>query len=102
MWLQPFVDCHEGAMRYFAQAPPDTDNEVLMQGVIYLIPARCKGCRICINLCPRNVLQASEKTNAKGYRLPEIAPGREYYCTLCDFCAMVCPDFAIYTSKGDE
>ena len=88
-------------MRYYAQAPPETDDEVLSRGVIYLIPERCKGCRICISLCPRNVLQTSEQTNAKGYRVPEIAPGKEDACTMCDFCAMLCPEFAIYTEEGE-
>ena len=89
-------------MSYLARAPLDTDNDVVSRGIICLIPERCKGCRICINLCPRNVLQASEQTNAKGYHIPEIASGKEDACTLCDFCAMVCPEFAIYTEEREK
>ena len=88
-------------MRYPARAPLDTDKDVVSRGFIYLIPERCKGCQICIRLCPRNVLQVSEQNNAKGSRIPEIAPGKEDACTMCGFCAMVCPEFAIYTEKGD-
>jgi 2-oxoglutarate ferredoxin oxidoreductase subunit delta len=102
MWFHRFVDHHEGTMRYFARAPLDTDEAVVSRGIIYLIAERCKGCRNCIRLCPRNVLQVSEQTNEKGYRIPEIAPGKENACTLCGFCGMVCPEFAIYTAKGDE
>jgi len=89
-------------MRYVARTPLDTDKEVVSRGFIYLIPERCKGCQICIRLCPRNVLQTSEKINAKGYLIPEIAPGKESACTLCGFCAMVCPEFAMYIEERDE
>jgi 2-oxoglutarate ferredoxin oxidoreductase subunit delta len=89
-------------MRYFARAPLDTDEAVVSRGIIYLIPERCKGCRICIRLCPRNVLQTSEQTNARGYHIPEIVPGKESACTLCGFCGMVCPEFAMYTGKEDD
>jgi 2-oxoglutarate ferredoxin oxidoreductase subunit delta len=89
-------------MRYLARAPLDTDKDVVSRGIIYLIPERCKGCQICIRLCPRNVLQASDQTNEKGYHIPEIAPGKANACTLCGFCAMVCPEFAIYTQEREE
>lgn len=89
-------------MKDFARTLLNTDKSKVPQGIIYLIPERCKGCQICIRLCPRNVLQASEQINAKGYHIPQIAPGKETACTLCDFCAMVCPEFAIYTQKGEE
>jgi 2-oxoglutarate ferredoxin oxidoreductase subunit delta len=84
-------------MKVFARTPMDLAEIHIPHGQVYLIPERCKGCRFCIQLCPRGVLQMSEQTNAKGYHLPEIAPGKETACVHCDFCTMVCPEFAIFT-----
>lgn len=84
-------------MRVFARTPMDLAEVHLPIGQVYLIPERCKGCRLCIQLCPRQVLQESEETNAKGYHMPEVAPGKEHECVHCEFCTMVCPEFAIFT-----
>lgn len=88
-------------MKVFARTPMDLAEIHIPHGQVYLIPERCKGCRFCIQLCPRGVLQMSEQTNAKGYHLPEIAPGKETACVHCDFCTMVCPEFAIFTLEAE-
>ncbi|UCF71784.1 MAG: 4Fe-4S binding protein [candidate division WOR-3 bacterium] len=46
----------------------------------------CKGCLICVALCPKNVL-AMQK--AKAYVADPEA------CTGCQLCEIYCPDFAI-------
>lgn len=53
----------------------------------------CKGCELCVNACPQDVLAlSSERITAKGYRPAElIAQG----CTGCGICAIVCPEAAI-------
>ncbi|MFN2274811.1 MAG: ferredoxin family protein [Anaerolineales bacterium] len=84
-------------MRVFARTPLDLGEMAVPHGQVYLIPSRCKGCNLCIELCPRSVLQSSSNTNEKGYHLPEIAPGKEDDCVHCEFCTMVCPEFAIFT-----
>ncbi|NIS82850.1 MAG: 4Fe-4S dicluster domain-containing protein [Anaerolineales bacterium] len=89
-------------MRVFARTPLDLEQVTIPQGIVYLIPERCKGCRICIDLCPQQVLQVSSGTNTKGYHYPEIAPGKENSCVYCDFCTMVCPEFAIFTQEASE
>ena len=53
----------------------------------------CKGCSICIAFCPRNILQASNDINTKGYTLPEVVDIDA--CTQCKLCEIVCPDMAI-------
>ncbi len=84
-------------MKVFARTPLDLDEVPVPQGRVYLIPARCKGCNLCIELCPRDVLRISDNTNDKGYHLPEIVHGKEADCVHCEFCTMVCPEFAIFT-----
>lgn len=87
-------------MRVFARTPLNIQDLPTPHGTVYLIPARCKGCKLCIELCPRNVLQESDETNTKGYHLPEIRSGMEAECVHCEFCTMVCPEFAIYTLEA--
>jgi 2-oxoglutarate ferredoxin oxidoreductase subunit delta len=65
-------------------------------GRLYLIPERCKGCGMCIEFCPLQILQLSSQANAKGYYLPDIAPGKEHSCVHCEFCSLICPEFAIF------
>ncbi len=84
-------------MRVFARTPVDLLEVQISHGQVYLLPERCKGCKFCIELCPQDVLQISPFTNAKGYHYPEVAPDKEDACVHCDFCTIVCPDFAIYT-----
>lgn len=87
-------------MKVFQRTPLDLETLTIPQGQVYLIPERCKGCEICIELCPRNVLQISQNTNKKGYHIPEVAPGMEHSCVHCEFCTMVCPEFAIFTLES--
>lgn len=58
-----------------------------------LNPAYCKGCGICIEACPKNVIKSSEQIDPKGHRLPH--PDDMERCSGCRICELVCPDFAI-------
>jgi len=75
------------------------------QGHVYVSDDICKGCGFCIEYCPRKVLAAAKRFNAKGYHPPEVVDAEA--CVMCGFCELVCPDFAIWTEKqtssgGDE
>lgn len=54
---------------------------------------RCKGCELCVSICPKNVLEISETVSAKGY-FPayQARPGD---CIVCAMCCVMCPDVAI-------
>jgi len=60
----------------------------------------CKGCDICIDFCPKNVLQSSKEINAMGYRLPEAIDIDA--CTQCQLCVILCPDLAIAVTPKDK
>ena len=47
----------------------------------------CKGCGICIAMCPKNVLELDEKDKAVAVRLED--------CIACQLCEQICPDLAI-------
>lgn len=54
---------------------------------------RCKGCALCVTVCPKGVLEMSSDVNLKGYFPVDRAhPERCVYCALC--CTM-CPDVAL-------
>ena len=67
---------------------------------IVINPNYCKGCSICIDFCPRKVLQPSKEINAKGYTLPEA--GNIEVCTQCQLCEIVCPDLAIAVTPKNK
>jgi len=64
------------------------------RGRIEIDAEHCKGCELCISVCPQNVIRMSELFNAKGYHPAQlIDPNSE--CTGCAVCAVICPDAVI-------
>ena len=61
---------------------------------------RCKGCGLCVIVCPKNVLELSEEVNAMGY-FPAYQ-ARPEKCIFCTTCCLICPDVAIAISKQAE
>lgn len=59
--------------------------------------ARCKGCGLCITVCPKQILALSDKINEKGYN-PVMMTDQEK-CIGCAFCATMCPDTVIKVEK---
>ena len=53
----------------------------------------CKGCGICIQRCPVDALEESDKLNKRGIRPPRLKKNNE--CNYCRLCELICPDFAI-------
>ena len=54
---------------------------------------RCKGCGLCVIVCPKNVLEMSSEVSAKGY-FP-VYQARPEDCIYCAMCCTMCPDVAI-------
>jgi len=67
-------------------------------GEVHVIPERCKGCGICIDFCPRDVLAEAGGFNRRGYRFPEARTAD--LCVECRLCELLCPEFAIYVTAG--
>jgi len=61
---------------------------------------RCKGCGLCVLVCPHHVLELDEGVvNPLGHhpvRLTDTGP-----CTSCALCARICPDavFAVFAPR---
>jgi len=61
---------------------------------------RCKGCGLCVTVCPKKVLEISGKVNAKGY-FP-VYQARPEDCIHCTTCCIMCPDVAISITEEEE
>lgn len=65
----------------------------MAKGAVEVDPIRCKGCGICIEICPKKLLGLSKEANAKGYYF--VLANQSEDCTGCAMCAQMCPDVAI-------
>ena len=50
-------------------------------------PEWCKGCGICVELCPKKVLDLNSQD--------KVYAARSQDCICCKLCEIRCPDFAI-------
>ena len=58
----------------------------------------CKGCGLCVEVCPKKIILLDKAVlNGKGYH-PAIVTDMEQ-CIGCAMCAMMCPDCAITVEK---
>jgi 2-oxoglutarate ferredoxin oxidoreductase subunit delta len=67
-------------------------------GTIQVDVTSCKGCLLCLEACPRDLLKQSSTVNAKGFFPVDFVDSEnseDAQCTGCTFCALVCPDLAI-------
>jgi 2-oxoglutarate ferredoxin oxidoreductase subunit delta len=64
-----------------------------VKGWILVDELYCKGCGLCVEACPQQVLSLDmNRLTSKGYHPAHLhADG----CTGCVICALVCPDAAI-------
>lgn len=63
----------------------------------HIFPGLCKGCGLCLERCPVDILFWSEELGV--YATP-IAENRAVdQCTGCGMCMLVCPDAAILVEK---
>jgi 2-oxoglutarate ferredoxin oxidoreductase subunit delta len=60
---------------------------------ITVIPRYCKGCEICVKLCPKSVLEIKE------FKVHVV---RIQDCNACMLCEIRCPDFAIEVVGKDK
>jgi 2-oxoglutarate ferredoxin oxidoreductase subunit delta len=58
---------------------------------------KCKGCFLCVDVCPKKCLEISNKFNKKGYTPVHFKDEKK--CTGCGFCYQICPEVCIEVHK---
>lgn len=68
--------------------------------IITVVPVYCKGCALCVDVCPTGTLQLEDNIESK-FGVSVRVDAQEY-CIGCKMCEMKCPDFAIFVNYEDE
>lgn len=62
--------------------------------IVLIKPERCKGCELCIAVCPKDVLGIDEvEVNVLGYHTASVKNLNA--CIGCIGCGLMCPEGAI-------
>lgn len=64
---------------------------------VVLIQELCKGCYICVEMCPREVFSVEEAPGPGGFK--PVRAERPENCNGCRLCVIYCPDFATEVSE---
>lgn len=68
-------------------------------GTVEIDAAFCKGCNLCVLVCPEHVLAMTDEPNEKGWPVVALA---EEGCTGCTLCAFACPDGVFTVWREDR
>ena len=69
-----------------------------MAGKVVINMERCKGCGLCVAVCPKQNIEISPESNQSGYFPARV---RNIECTACGRCAIICPEAVIEISKEE-
>jgi len=57
----------------------------------------CKGCELCVSVCPKSLLVLADHINRSGYHPATVTDIGQ--CSGCALCARMCPDVVIEVEK---
>lgn len=74
----------------------DKKNHIEKLNKIQIDENWCKGCGICVAVCPAKILELNDRMKAV------VKEDSENLCRECGLCEVYCPDFAILIVKDKE
>jgi 2-oxoglutarate ferredoxin oxidoreductase subunit delta len=76
----------------------------LATGLIEINLELCTDCKLCMSVCPHQLIESSDQLNQKGYYSAFFSEKQikkeERKCTGCGLCAISCPEIAIEVYRG--
>ena len=64
---------------------------------VFFKTEKCKGCGLCLEVCPVKIIKLSGNINKLGYQTATVH--EQDKCTGCTMCALICPDAVISIYK---
>jgi len=61
---------------------------------------RCKGCELCVPVCPVDIIFIADRINKLGYHPATVT--EQDKCISCMMCAKICPDLVIEVFKPEK
>lgn len=75
----------------------------MIMNYVKIAADECKGCRVCVNVCPNRCLMIGTKINKLGYQYA-VFHGYDT-CTACGLCFFSCPEpgaITVYQNEEQE
>ena len=70
------------------------------KNTITVVPVYCKGCTLCVEVCPTGTLLLEDNIESKfGV---SVRVDAEDHCIGCKMCEFRCPDFAIFVNYEND
>jgi len=60
---------------------------------VRILTQYCKGCGLCVSVCPAGVLALADEVNKDGIRVATVRQPAQ--CKGCGRCYLMCPDAAV-------
>lgn len=71
----------------------------MAKNYIKLDGSLCKGCKVCVEACPKHCIVIGSEINKMGY---QFARFKNHDCIGCGICFYVCPEPGTITVYKDE
>ena len=73
----------------------------MAKGMVTFNSDRCKGCELCVSVCPVKIIELDRSTtNAKGYNPAHVSEANKDKCIGCAQCGLMCPDSVITVERN--
>ena len=76
--------------------PPQAEKEYK----VIVLPEQCDGCELCVEFCPRDVLEIDLDSFNSRMLHPAIVSHPDE-CTGCHQCERICPSASIFVTEKD-